>query len=109
MKLGGRLSDPERLILKGACKSVSWKPAGFISLMVTLLVRSCEFSAQPINVAGEPETSNGSICLVAANCQPGVAVMPTELTYVDPLLKKGKLTPGSKGVSGLTDPLQRLV
>src|SRR5260370_42403033 len=101
MKLGGRLSDPERLILKGACMSVSWKPAGFISLIVTLLVRSCEFSAQPINVAGEPEISSGSIFLVAVNCQPGVAVMPTVLPDVDPLLNKSILLPGSKGMRGL--------
>ena len=77
--------------------------------MVTLLVRSCEFSAQPIKVAGEPETSSGSISLVAVNCQPGVAVMPTELPDVDPLLNEGKLILGRKGTSGMTDPLQRPV
>src|SRR5438552_13825119 len=77
--------------------------------MVAVLVRSCECSAQPMNVGGEPETSSGSTSLVAENCQPGVAVMPTKLLDVGPLLDEEELAPDSKDTSGLTDPLQRPV
>src|SRR5215471_6984284 len=77
--------------------------------MVTFVVRSWEFSAQPIKVAGEPGTSSGSISLVAENCQPGVAVIPIALLYADPLLNEEEFTPERKGRSGLTDPLQRPV
>ena len=109
MKLGGKLIEPERLIPKGVCMSVSWKPAGFVLLTVAFAVKSWEFSAQPINVAGEPETSSGSICLAAVNCHPGVAVIPTKLLEVDPLLDEEELAPDNKDTSGLTDdPLQGL-
>ena len=80
--------------------------------MVTLLVRSCGLSAQPINVAGEPATSRGSVPIVAVFSQPDVGVIPTELTDVEPLLNKGEFIPGGKGsmgMSGLPDPLQRPV